>query len=134
MARPDKVLDPLDVAVGVRLRALRNDRGMTQTQLGAALGVTFQQVQKYERGTNRISTSALVRAAAALGAFVAELVGEALPAGLSGEALGLVNRSSARDLLTAYAALERAEDRSLIIRLAEALGRGEPDWGLHGDS
>lgn len=134
MSRSGEFPDPLDVAVGVRVRVIRNHRGLTQTQLAEALGVTFQQVQKYERGTNRISTSALVKAAAALGASVAELVGEGLPADVREEGLALVTTSSARDLLAAYAALERPEDRSLLIRLAEALARGEPDWGLEGHS
>jgi len=55
------VPDPIDVAVGARLRKIRKMRGLTQTQLGDAVGLTFQQVQKYERGTNRISASKLVR-------------------------------------------------------------------------
>ena len=58
--------DPIDVAVGLRLRTLRKSRGMSQEQLGRALGITFQQIQKYERGTNRISASMLVKSARAL--------------------------------------------------------------------
>ena len=53
--------DPIDVSVGSRLRKIRKMRGLTQTQLGEAVGLTFQQIQKYERGTNRISASKLVR-------------------------------------------------------------------------
>ncbi len=52
-------ISPVDVHVGVRLRARRTLLGMTQTNLGDAIGVAFQQVQKYERGTNRISASRL---------------------------------------------------------------------------
>lgn len=51
--------DPIDVNVGIRLRLRRTLLGLTQQQLGDAIGVTFQQVQKYERGTNRISASRL---------------------------------------------------------------------------
>ena len=50
---------PVDVHVGARVRMRRTLLGMTQTDLGDALGLTFQQVQKYERGTNRISASRL---------------------------------------------------------------------------
>ncbi len=50
---------PVDVHVGARVRMRRMLLGMTQTDLGDALGLTFQQVQKYERGTNRISASRL---------------------------------------------------------------------------
>ncbi len=51
--------NPVDVHVGARLRQHRTLLGMTQTDLGDALGLTFQQVQKYERGANRISASRL---------------------------------------------------------------------------
>ncbi len=50
---------PVDVHVGARVRMRRKLLGMSQTGLGDALGLTFQQVQKYERGTNRISASRL---------------------------------------------------------------------------
>ncbi len=50
---------PVDVHVGARLRVRRTLMGMSQTMLGEAIGLTFQQMQKYERGTNRISSSRL---------------------------------------------------------------------------
>ncbi len=50
---------PVDVHVGARLRVRRTLSGMSQTTLGDAIGLTFQQMQKYERGTNRISSSRL---------------------------------------------------------------------------
>lgn len=51
--------DPVDIHAGARLRLRRNLVGMSQEQLGNALGLTFQQIQKYERGINRISASRL---------------------------------------------------------------------------
>jgi transcriptional regulator with XRE-family HTH domain len=51
--------DPIDVLVGSRVRLRRNMLGLSQERLGEALGLTFQQVQKYERGANRISASRL---------------------------------------------------------------------------
>ncbi len=51
--------DPVDVHVGGRVRLQRTVLGMSQTHLAEALDLTFQQVQKYERGTNRISASRL---------------------------------------------------------------------------
>ena len=50
---------PVDMHVGARVRMRRTLLGMTQTSLGEAIGLTFQQVQKYEKGTNRISASRL---------------------------------------------------------------------------
>lgn len=51
--------NPIDVHVGQRIRLRRTLLGMTQQKLGRALGLTFQQVQKYERGTNRVGSSRL---------------------------------------------------------------------------
>lgn len=49
----------IDIIVGTNLRMLRQQRNMTQTDLADALSVTFQQIQKYEKGSNRISASRL---------------------------------------------------------------------------
>ena len=54
---------PADAEVGTRIRIRRRELGMSQAQLGDLIGVTFQQVQKYEQGTNRISASRLGRVA-----------------------------------------------------------------------
>ncbi len=54
-----KGIGPIDVHVGARVRQRRTLLGMNQTVLGKALGVSFQQVQKYENGTNRVSASRL---------------------------------------------------------------------------
>ena len=54
-----KVPNPIDRHVGARVRMRRMLIGMSQEKLGEALGLTFQQVQKYEKGTNRISASRL---------------------------------------------------------------------------
>lgn len=51
--------NPVDVHVGIRLRLRRTLLGMSQEKLGEAIGLTFQQVQKYERGVNRIGASRL---------------------------------------------------------------------------
>lgn len=58
--------DPIDVAVGARIHLIRVTCGFTQQKLAAACGVTFQQMQKYERGHNRVSASRLVQIANAL--------------------------------------------------------------------
>ena len=60
----------IDAHIGMRLRLLRKGCGVTQAQLSQRLGVTFQQVQKYETGRNRLSTSKLYYAAQALGVSV----------------------------------------------------------------
>lgn len=72
MPRAIVAADPVDLFVGERLRAARLTSGLSQTELGTAMNLSFQQVQKYERGTNRISASMLVRASRALGVPVAD--------------------------------------------------------------
>jgi transcriptional regulator with XRE-family HTH domain len=62
-----KSKNELDQRVGERLRSRRLKMGLSQTTLGIAAGVTFQQIQKYERGTNRISASRMIQFAEKLG-------------------------------------------------------------------
>jgi transcriptional regulator with XRE-family HTH domain len=58
--------NPTDVIVGSRVRLRRIELGLSQTKLANALGITFQQIQKYERGTNRIGASRLLAIAKVL--------------------------------------------------------------------
>ncbi len=59
LKRGSAAYNPIDVHVGARLRARRTLLGLSQTVLGDAMGITFQQMQKYESGSNRISASRL---------------------------------------------------------------------------
>ena len=62
--------NPIDIHVGARLRLRRTLLGLSQEKLGEAVGITFQQLQKYERGSNRISASRLFNLAEVLGVSV----------------------------------------------------------------
>src|SRR2546423_10096987 len=62
--------DPVDVEVGHRIRIERLARGLSQTTLANQLGVTFQQVQKYEKGVNRVGAGRLTKIAEVLGITV----------------------------------------------------------------
>ena len=82
-----------DLAVAARIREFRVLAGLTQTELAEPLGLAFQQIQKYERGTNRVSAGRLVQIATALGQPVAAFFDVAdLPAGdgINRETLGMV--------------------------------------------
>ncbi len=68
--------DPIDVHVGSRVRMRRTLMGMTQHQLGSAVGLTFQQIQKYERGSNRIGSSRLFQLSQLLDADIAYFFGD----------------------------------------------------------
>lgn len=115
---------PADIAIGNNIRTLRVVRRMSQEQLGDAIGVTFQQVQKYEKGSNRIGGSRAVQIAAALKVPVADLYnGLEVDADKEGEAsAGAVAVAQSRqelDLLVAFRRCSSAA-RMAIISVAEA--------------
>lgn len=114
--------DPVDVAIGARMRLRRKQLGVSQGALADQIGVSFQQVQKYERGANRVSGSTLVAVAAALDTTVGWLAGEE---GAISDAADDVVRSlavsGAVDLLEAFAAIPRASARSALVSLAREM-------------
>jgi transcriptional regulator with XRE-family HTH domain len=120
--KPELAADPIDVAVGARIRLLRKLRGLSQQALAEAAGVTFQQIQKYERGANRVSASMLSRIAAALETPVAEMFGESSPAsGAVDEVAALLAEPGALELLRAYTALPRGPARTALVDFVRAL-------------
>src|ERR1700740_3260585 len=68
---PDRAPNPIDVHVGLQVRLRRKELKISQEKLAETLGLTFQQVQKYERGTNRISASKLFEIARSLRVSIA---------------------------------------------------------------
>ena len=111
--------NPVDLHVGARIRLRRRMQGVSQEKLADALGLTFQQVQKYERGANRVSASKLYEIAAALKAPVAYFFdGLADPTADSDTGL-----AAASDEQTVHAFLMTAEGLELA-KLFPALQRG----------
>ncbi|WAC61323.1 helix-turn-helix domain-containing protein [Brevundimonas sp. SL130] len=83
MPRSSTTSSTLDVLIGAAIRAHRNDLGWSQADLAARIGVTYQQVQKYETGANRVAATTLASIAASLGCAISALLPEdddALPA------------------------------------------------------
>jgi transcriptional regulator with XRE-family HTH domain len=93
MADNKKKPNPIDVHVGSRIRLRRNMLGMSQEKLGESLGITFQQIQKYEKGTNRVGASRLQAIASILDVPVSFFFEDA-PGGQPGPAGGLAEDSS----------------------------------------
>ncbi len=124
-----------DLLLGRLIRLRRQELGLSQEQLGAVIGVTFQQVQKYEHGTNRVGFSRLVAIAGALHCRVADLVAPLDDKNMLATAspqLNELTQAGAADLLKAYCAIGSAQRRRALLRLAEALAMGkvpgtEPD-------
>lgn len=112
--------DPIDVAVGTRIRVQRRHLKISQDDLAQVLGLTFQQVQKYERGTNRVSASMLVRIAAKLQTTVGSLVGEDVVAEQDVAMLTALSTPGAIDLLRAYGQAT-PKGRKAILNVAKTL-------------
>jgi transcriptional regulator with XRE-family HTH domain len=124
---PAKMPDPLDVMVGARIRVFRIHRRISQTDLAEQIGVTFQQVQKYEKGTNRIGASRLSRIAAVLGISVGELFespGE--KAGDSALLFQLLAEPGALRVLKAYSRTSDSRVRHAIAELVEGIADKQP--------
>jgi transcriptional regulator with XRE-family HTH domain len=113
--------DLLDVMVGARIRILRNHRGMTQGELAGKIGVTFQQVQKYEKGTNRVGASRLSRIAAVLGVSVGELFETSENESAAKSPFRLLAERDALRVLTAFSRTTNPRVRRAITRLLESL-------------
>jgi transcriptional regulator with XRE-family HTH domain len=120
--KPEALADPIDIAVGARIRLLRKVRGLSQQALAEAAGVTFQQIQKYERGANRVSASMLSRIATTLQAPVSEMFGEVNPAaGAIDEVAALLAEPGALELLRAYSMLPRGATRATLVEFVRTL-------------
>lgn len=111
---------PIDLAVGMRIRMRREDRGLTQQDLARAIGVTFQQVQKYERGTNRVSASRLLQIATRLETTGSALLGED-GSEMTDDQGSLLSAPGAIDLLRAYSAITSSEHRRGLLAMARSL-------------
>jgi transcriptional regulator with XRE-family HTH domain len=132
---PKKPTTWIDTHVGRRLCLLRKSSGVSQQKLASQLGVTYQQVQKYEGGTNRVSTAFLLRVAQMFGvpldyffAGIDALSGEAvLPAASTDAAqiAGFAATAEGQELLRAYLAVDEPRVRKKIMALLSSLGRQE---------
>jgi transcriptional regulator with XRE-family HTH domain len=119
--------DPLDVMVGARIRIFRTHCGMSQSDLAEKIGVAFQQVQKYEKGTNRVGASRLSRIAAVLGVSIGELFeasGEK-PADSKSPFRLLAGRDALR-VLTAFSRMTDPRVRRAIAQLVETVADQQP--------
>jgi transcriptional regulator with XRE-family HTH domain len=112
----------LDAALGEQIRRLRKARNMSQERLAAAAGVTFQQIQKYERGANRVSFSRLVLIAEALQTPLSQLISGLTDAGESASEL---QTPGARDLVHAYAGIRSEGVRRCLVELVQELAEAD---------
>lgn len=131
--------DPIDIHVGRRMRQRRILVGMSQEKLGESVGLTFQQIQKYERGTNRMGSSRLFRFAQVLGVPVSYFYDDMAAATLNAPRQhgfaeskqdelhedilqgNLLHQRETLDLVRAYYNITDAKKRRLIQELIKSL-------------
>ena len=136
--------DPVDIHVGARLRMRRNLVGFSQEQLGKSLGLTFQQIQKYERGINRMGSSRLFQISKILSVPVAYFF-EDMPSmpvasavtgfaeggqsplenaptsGAGGEDYDILSRRETLDLVRAYYRIQDVKQRRRVYELIRSM-------------
>lgn len=120
---------PVDALVGRNIRICRLQRGLTQTDLGDHLGVTFQQIQKYENGANRVGAARLTQIAGALGVGLATLFDGSAAASRDSNGPDPSGRELLADphalrLVQAFDRIPGAKRRIAILHLIESLGNG----------
>jgi len=120
-----KRIERVDILVGQRVRAYRLARQMSQSALAEKVGVSFQQIQKYEKGTNRMGSGRLDRIATVLGVGITALFAERDGARSGADPVdGLLAQPHAARLLKAFCDITEAELRVALVKLAESLGEG----------
>jgi len=131
----NKAPNPIDKHVGARVRMRRLMVGMSQGKLGDALDVTFQQVQKYEKGANRIGASRLQQLARVLDVppsyfFEGAPTGEPTASGFaepdsSAYVVDFLSTNEGLQLNRAFAAIKDSKVRKKILDLVQSLASGE---------
>lgn len=127
--------NPVDVHVGARIRLRRNMIGLSQEKLGESLGITFQQIQKYEKGMNRVGASRLQAIGNILNVpvtfFFDDMPGQSDKLkGFDEESettyvVGFLNSSEGIQLARAFAKITDAKIRRKILDLVRTLGHEE---------
>ena len=114
-----------DVEIGRKIRALRLQRGLSQSELAEGIGVTFQQVQKYEKGANRVSAGRLQRIADLLDVpvtfFYSGMSARTRKADVQSAGIALIQTKGAMRLLRAYSEIGPRATKYALVVLAESL-------------
>ncbi|MGV1912055.1 helix-turn-helix domain-containing protein [Agrobacterium vitis] len=123
---------PDDILIGSRIRGARHNAGISQTTLATALGITFQQIQKYEKGTNRVGGSRMAEIAKTLGKPVAYffegVTGESTATVADVQEAEFTSSREARRLINGFRALPPGQ-RAAVLKLIEGLAEVAQDNG-----
>ncbi len=131
-------IESIDAVIGQRLRTLRTEMKVSQSKLGEDVGISFQQVQKYERGANRISASRLYKIADALSVnvnyFFSDFLGEPEAAGMAEAAepyrappgpSSLKANAEAEALQEAFSRIRTPALRATVLDMARTIAANE---------
>ncbi len=132
-----RLATPVDVHVGGRIRVRRLLLSMSQEALGDKLGLTFQQVQKYEKGVNRVGASRLFQLASVLGVPVQYFFQDIPPAAGAGQPMleeharesaitELLRTNDGMELTKAFLRISNPRSRRAILELVRSLGGHDP--------
>lgn len=115
-----------DVEVGRRLHLLRIERNVSQTDLASRLGVSFQQIQKYEKGINRVAAGRLKAVADYLDVPITYFFGAPKTATAEGKKVfEFVETANALRLLRAFANIKTKKQQNALVELAEEMAAGK---------
>ena len=125
----EKQLNSVDVGVGLRIKQRRKDLSISQEKLGEALGVSFQQIQKYEKGMNRVSASSLKTISEFLGTHTGYFYGTETHAPQPGfaesgdgfDVVKMLRDPELKELSRAFAAIKDESVRKNILDLVRSL-------------
>jgi len=119
MMENKKKPNPIDIHVGSRIRLRRTMLGMSQEKLGESLGITFQQIQKYEKGTNRVGASRLQNISTILNVPVSFFFEDA-PADVSGGQPGMAEASSSNYVVDFLSSSEGLQLNRSFVKISDA--------------
>ncbi len=128
---------PVDIHVGSRIKLRRMIMGLSQEALGKALGLTFQQIQKYEKGVNRIGASRVYEMSQLLEVpiqfFYDDLEGSGIggargfaESGSGDDVMDLVNSAEGVQLCRYFAAIRDPEVKKKVLELVKSIAENEP--------
>lgn len=137
----DGLINPVDIYIGNKVRARRNLLGLSQEELAHSIGLTFQQVQKYEKGVNRISVSRLVDICRTLKAPIEYFFDSGLPPARGGKAQAargfaesrqeaiedapdVMTRRDVLELIRAYSKIKSPKLQKQLLEMARAMAAG----------
>ncbi|SEQ71540.1 Transcriptional regulator, contains XRE-family HTH domain [Faunimonas pinastri] len=127
LSKPVRAANRTDAHVGMQIRLRRRLNGMTQDKLGHAIGVSFQQVQKYETGVNRVSAGRLAEIARALGTHPGALLppDEETPA----NGTGILDSEEGRELAALYSMIPALARKALLAAARQFVPQGAARHG-----